>query len=117
METRFIRFGEIEVGGVRYDYDVVIDGGKVRKRQKKSSKLHIDQFGHTPLSAAEDIPWGGRRLIVGTGVNGSLAVMPEVFREAERRGVEIVTVPLTKALELLDGAQDHETFAVLHVTC
>ena len=59
MEARFIRFGEIEVGGVRYDYDVVIDGGKIRKRQKKSSKLHIDQFGHTPLSAAEDIPWGG----------------------------------------------------------
>jgi hypothetical protein len=117
MEARFIRFGEIEVDGVRYDYDVVIDGGKVRKRQKKPSKPHRDQFGHTPLSAAEDIPWAGRRLIVGTGVNGSLPVMPEVFREAERRGVEIVTVPLTKALELLDAAHDDEAFAVLHVTC
>ena len=48
MKTRFIRFGEIEVGGVRYDYDVVIDGGQVRKRQKKPSKPFRDQLGHTP---------------------------------------------------------------------
>ncbi len=117
MEARFIRFGEIEVGGVRYDHDLVIDGGKVRKRQKKPSKPYRDQSGHTPLSAAEDIPWGGRCLIVGTGVNGSLPVMPEVFREAARRGVEIITVPLEKALELLDAAMDEDAFAVLHVTC
>jgi hypothetical protein len=117
MKTRFIRFGEIEVGGVRYDYDVVIDGGQVRKRQKKPSKPFRDQFGHTPLSAAEDIPWGGRRLIVGTGVRGSLPVTPELYQEAERRGVEIFTVPLNKALELLDAAEDEDAFAVLHVTC
>ena len=117
MEARFIRFGEIEVGGVRYDYDVVIDGGKVRKRQKKPSKPYSDQFGHTPLSAAEDIPWAGRRLIVGTGVHGSLPVMPEVFREAERRRVEIVTAPLNEALELLNAAEDDEAFAVHHITC
>jgi hypothetical protein len=43
--------------------------------------------------------------------------MPEVYREAERRGVEIVTVPLNKALELLDAAEDEDAFAVLHVTC
>jgi len=117
MKTRLIQFGEIEVGGVRYDYDVVIDGGQVRKRQKKPSKPFKDQFGHTPLSAEEDIPWGGRRLIVGTGVHGSLPVMPEVYREAEWRRVEIVTVPLNKALELLDAAGDEDAFAVLHVTC
>jgi hypothetical protein len=117
MKTRLIQFGEIEVGGVRYGYDVVIDGGQVRKRQKKPSKPFKDQFGHTPLSAAEDIPWGGRRLIVGTGVHGSLPVMPDVCREAERRGVEIVTVPLNKALELLDATEDEDAFAVLHVTC
>jgi len=117
MEARFIRFGEIEVGGVRYDYDVVIDGGEVRRRRKKPSKPYRDQYGHTPLSALESIPWKGRRLIVGTGANGSLPVMPEVYREAERRGVEIVAVPLTKALELLGATEDEDAFAVLHVTC
>src|SRR4030095_13488102 len=34
MKARLVRFGEIEVEGRRYTYDVVIDGGKVRKRKK-----------------------------------------------------------------------------------
>ncbi len=35
---------------VRYTHDVVIDGGKVRKRKKGSSKQFREKFGHTPLS-------------------------------------------------------------------
>ena len=34
MKARLVKFGEIEVGGKRYTHDVVIDGGKVRKRRK-----------------------------------------------------------------------------------
>ena len=34
VKARLIAFGEIEVQGERYDYDVVIDGGQVRKRKK-----------------------------------------------------------------------------------
>jgi hypothetical protein len=57
MKARLVKFGEIEVEGKRYKHDVVIDGGKIRKRKKGPS---------TPLSAEEEIPWGGKRLIVGT---------------------------------------------------
>lgn len=118
MEARVIGFGEIELAGKRYDYDLVIDAGSVRKRVKKPSKLYRDQYGgHTPLSALEDIPWNGKRLIVGTGVNGSLPVMPEVYREGEKRAVEVIAVPLKTALEMLQAAKAKEIFAVLHVTC
>jgi hypothetical protein len=34
MKARLVKFGEIEVEGERYTHDVVIDGGKVRKRKK-----------------------------------------------------------------------------------
>jgi hypothetical protein len=34
MKARLVKFGEIEVDGKRYTHDVVIDGGKVRKRKK-----------------------------------------------------------------------------------
>jgi hypothetical protein len=34
MKARRVKFGEIEVEGERYTHDVVIDGGKVRKRKK-----------------------------------------------------------------------------------
>jgi hypothetical protein len=37
MKARLVKFGEIEVEGERYTHDVVIDGGKVRK--KFASKL------------------------------------------------------------------------------
>jgi hypothetical protein len=57
MKARLVKFGEIEVEGKRYTHDVVIDGGKVRKRKKGPSKQFREKFGHTPLSAGEEIPW------------------------------------------------------------
>ena len=87
MKARLIAFGEIEVEEERYDYDVVIDGGKVRKRKKGPSKQYREGNGHTPLSLKEEIPWSGRQLIVGTGTYGRLPIMAEVQQEAERRGV------------------------------
>ena len=58
MKARFVDFGEIKIDGQSYDYDVVIDKGKVHKRKKKPSKAYREQYGHTPLSADEEIPWG-----------------------------------------------------------
>ena len=37
MEVRLARFGSIKVDGLVFEYDVVIDGGKVRKRKKGPS--------------------------------------------------------------------------------
>src|SRR5438874_13286213 len=79
MKTRLVEFREIEVEGKHYTHDVVIDAGKVRKRKKGPSKQFREKFGHTPLSAGEEIPWGGKRLIVGTGAHGALPVMDEVL--------------------------------------
>ena len=117
MRTRWIRFGEIEVEGERYTNDVVIDEGRVTKRLKKPSKPYRDRFGHTPLSAKESIPWGGRKLIIGTGESGSLPIMPDVWTEAERRAVEIVAVPTDEALRLLGKIDAKDARAILHVTC
>ena len=117
MRARWIGFGEIEIEGRRYAFDVVVDGGKVEKRSKKPSKPSRDQYGHTPLSAREKIPWGGKRLIVGTGASGSLPIMPDVWAEAERRGVEIVAAPTEEALRLLRDVKAKDAYAIVHVTC
>jgi hypothetical protein len=117
VKARWIRFGEIEVEGVRYDHDIVIDKGKVAKRAKKASKPYRGEFGHTPLSADEPIPWGGKRLIVGTGESGGLPIMPAVWDEARRRGIEIVAEPTERALLLLRDADAGDVRAILHVTC
>ncbi|MDH4554493.1 hypothetical protein E8F11_04740 [Pseudomonas sp. BN417] len=108
-------FGSISINGVTYAHDVVIDHGEVRKRSKKPSKRFRDAYGHTPLSIEEEIPWDCRRLVIGTGT-GALPVMPEVRREAERRGIELIVRPTAEAIEMLQKGQKH-TNAILHLTC
>lgn len=109
-------FGSIRVDGVNYDDDLVIDRGTIRKRKKKPSQQFRADFGHTPLSIEERIPWKCRRLVIGTGAHGALPVMKEVRREAKRRGMDILELPTAEAIELLN-ANMRDTNAVLHLTC
>ena len=117
MKIHLVSFGQLDVEGERYDYDVVIEQGRVRKRNKKASKAHRDEYGHTPLSAAEDIPWHGKKLYIGTGAYGSLPVMPEVYAEAAAKGVEVVALPTEKVCELVKEFRGKDVNAILHVTC
>lgn len=117
MKIRLVSFGEIDVEGRHYSHDLVVENGKVRKRRKKESKPYRGQFGHTPLSAAEDIPWHGTRLFVGTGAYGRLPIMPEVYAAAQRRGVEVIARPTVEICELVKQYKPDDVNAILHVTC
>ena len=115
MHFEAFSFGSIRIDGVTYEHDVLIDRGEVRKRKKKLSKKFRDDFGHTPLSVEERIPWKCRCLVIGTGT-GALPVMAEVKQEAKRRNVELRILPTAQAIEILTAASP-ETNAILHVTC
>src|SRR5215469_13586448 len=97
-------FGSICIDGVTYEHDVVIDRGQVSKRKKKLSKQFRGEFGHTPLSLEEKIPWKCRRLVVGTGT-GALPVMEELKREAKRRKIELLILPTVRAIQVLERVQ------------
>jgi hypothetical protein len=116
MRFENFSFGAIRIDGATYEHDVVIDRGEVSKRQKKASKKFRDEFGHTPLSIEEKLPWKCRRLIVGTGAYGRLPVMDEVKREALRRRIELLVLPTVEAIEAMKDKPE-DTNAVLHVTC
>jgi hypothetical protein len=115
MEFGRYVFGSIETDGVTYEHDVVIEGGG-SGGEKGPSKALRGSYGHTPLTAAEDILWSCGRLVVGSGVSGSLPVTDDVIAEADRRGVELIVMPTVEAIEQLrkSGA---DTNAILHVTC
>jgi hypothetical protein len=116
MKFEEFSFGAIRIDGTTYEHDVIIDRGEVKKRQKKASKKFREEFGHTPLSIEEKIPWKCRQLVVGTGAYGGLPVMDEVEREALRRRIKLRVLPTAEAIEAL--AEDPEdTNAILHVTC
>jgi|ERR671910_1449150 hypothetical protein len=109
-------FGSIEVDGTTYEHDLVIDRGDISKRKKGPSKTLRSRYGHTPLSLDEVIPWDCRRLVIGSGAAGSLPVVDDVAEEATRRGVELLVLPTSEAIEELKRAPT-DTNAILHVTC
>ncbi len=117
MKARLVAFGQLEIDGKTYHKDVVIDGGEIRKRDKAPSKALVGKAGHTPLSGAEEIPWAGKRLIVGTGAEGRLRLTAGLIDEAARRGVEIEALPTEEACLLLDDLDPADVYAILHVTC
>ena len=116
MRFEDFSFGSLTIDGNTYDHDVVIDRGAIRKRKKNPSKQFRNDFGHTPLSTEEKIPWKCHRLVIGTGAHASLPVMDEVRHEAKRRKVEIVILPTREAMQVLNKDSE-DTNAILHVTC
>ena len=117
MKASLVSFGVIEIEGERFEHDLVIQHGRVGKRRKKASRPLRDRYGHTPLTTLEPIPWGCRRLIVGTGADGALPIDADVVAEARRRRVLLVAVPTDEACALLEDADLETTNAILHVTC
>jgi hypothetical protein len=109
-------FGSVRAGGVTYNHDLIIDRRKIRQRNKGASRQLRRAHGHTPLSAAEDIPWRCRRLVIGTGADGALPVMTQVRDEARRRKVDLVVLPTAQAIGMLSQV-GNDTNAVLHLTC
>ena len=116
MHFDHFSFGTIRINGGTYENDVVIDRGEIRERKKKPSKKFRDDFGHTPLSIAEDIPWKCRQLVIGTGAYGRLPIMDEVKRKAKSHNVKLLILPTAQAIEILEEKPD-DTNAILHVTC
>lgn len=111
-----LHFGSIVIDGITYAHDVVIDRGEVCKRKKRPSKQFREQFGHSPLSVEEKLPWKCKRLVVGTGKYGSLPVMDDVKREARRRNMDLLIMLTDEAVEAL-ARNPKDTNAILHVTC
>jgi hypothetical protein len=116
MRISHFAFGVLEIDGVTYEHDVVIDRGEIQKRKKKASKKFRDAFGHTPLSVEENLPWRCTRLVIGTGAYGRLPVMDDVKREADERGVKLLVLPTAEAIAVVQKG-GRKTNAVLHVTC
>lgn len=111
-------FGWIEVGGVRYDHDIIIHVDRsVTKRKKKLSKGQKGEYGHTPLSDAEigfienehpDV------VFIGTGQYGDLPVTPAAAAILERYNA--VLGPTPDILVLIE-LEKRNFVAVLHTTC
>jgi len=114
MKVKDYSFGSITIDDKSYSKDLLIDNGAIKRRNKDVSKKFSDTFGHTPLSAEENIPWNCKRLIVGNGHSSRLPVMDEVREIANQKGIELVVMPTREAIKHVN---DPQTNLVLHLTC
>ena len=114
MKVKELSFGSINIDGKDYFKDIVVNNGKIAKRKKKESKNFRGQFGHTPLSTKENIPWDCKKLIIGTGHNSALPVMKEVKKKAKKKGVELTLMSTPDAILKIN---DKDTNLILHLTC
>lgn len=117
MHVDAYEFGRITIDGVVYDHDVVIEARGIRKRKKGPSKPRREEFGHTPLTVEEKIPWSGEHLWIGTGAFGRLPVTEELRREARRRGVGLLVETTPALVERINAGMPAGTNLILHVTC
>jgi hypothetical protein len=117
VEIEYPGFGVIVIAGERFEHDIVIEHGQARRRHKGPSKAGRGEYGHTPLTAAEDIPWSSPKLVVGTGHSGRLPITADVRDEATKRSVELITLPTAAACRLLRSMADDDVAAILHITC
>jgi hypothetical protein len=111
-------FGWIEVGGTRYDHDIVIHtDGSVTKRKKKVSKPFAEEYGHTPLSAGELAFLEEERpevVYIGTGQYGDLPLTPDAAALLEAYAPVVLPTP---DLIAVIKQERRKYAAVLHVTC
>ena len=116
MKAEVVSFGVLEINDEQYRYDVVINKGRIEKRDKATSRKHKRGFGHTPLTAEENIPWECKTLLIGTGAYGRLPIMDEMQVEAEKRGITLV-IDFTKEICKKLAVDPPDTNAILHCTC
>lgn len=112
-----LKFGTISVNGTVYDTDVVIENGKARKRKKGPSRDRRPEFGHTPLTELEEIPWDCDTLVIGIGMSSRLPVVDEFKAKAKSKGVKLILLETPKAVEYFLKNYGPKTNAIFHVTC
>lgn len=110
-------FGRITVDGKQLEEDVIFEHGKVRERDKGPSRALKAQYGHTPLTVKEEIPWDCKRLLIGIGMDGQLPVLDEVKAEARKRGVELILMKTEEAVKYLEQNSGEDLNVILHITC
>jgi hypothetical protein len=117
LHIKKIEFGSITINGETFEKDVVIDDRKVRQRKKGPSKFKRGEYGHTPLTQHEEIPWDCDVLVIGIGMSSRLPVTDNFKAEAAKRGVLLVLLETPDAVAYLNENHHDRMNAIIHITC
>ena len=111
-------FGSITINGEKFSHDVMIRlSGKVKKRKKMLSK-QVYGTSHTMSleEAAHIYEDGCKKLIVGTGQQGMLALSTEAAQFFEKQGCTVILKKTPQAIKAFNDTTGKK-IGVFHVTC
>ena len=106
-------FGVIEINGKKYESDVIIYPDKIEGKwwRSESHNLVLKDI-KSILDYKPDV------LVVGTGCYGAMQVLPEVRKEIELRGIELVVKKTTEAIEIFNELESKKkVVGAFHLTC
>jgi len=113
MHVDSYSFGRIQVSGKIYESDLIIFPDRVMSSwwRKEGHRLCLDDL----RPVLEEMP---ATIIVGTGYSGAMRVPEELVRELERRGIEVLVAPTSRACEAFNElVKEKAAVAALHLTC
>ncbi len=112
MKLSGYRFGRIEVDGEEWTRDVaVLPSGPKPWVRKEGHRVHPEDLEDALAESPELI-------IIGTGYTGILKVTPEAETLVKERGIELLVLKTSEAVEAYtDLSHNRRACALLHLTC
>jgi len=112
------KFGSITIDGSDIEHDVLIRlSGEIKKRKKKLSK---EVFGTSHTISLEEAEYifekGAKRLIIGSGQNGMVALSKEASEYFKKEEVRVDLSLTPEAIHQWNKAKG-PTIGLFHVTC
>jgi len=120
MEPRIdqTQFGSVTIAGAVFTHDVLIRlGGKVEKRKKRLSKAVYGTSHTISLAEARHVyQKGARRLLIGAGQYGTVALSEEAAAYLARNRCRVELLPMPAVIPVWNQAEG-AVIGLLHVTC
>lgn len=114
MVVESYEFGRIVIDGVSYSSDIIIFPTRVRSGwwRKRGHELN-------PEDIEEILEERPELLIVGTGYNGRMEVLPETKRILEENGIKLIEARTQDACRMYneEAKAGRKVCAALHLTC
>ena len=111
-------FGSITIDGKTFAHDVIIRlSGQVKKRKKKLSKEIYGTSHMMSLAEAKHVyEKGTKRLVIGTGQQGNVALSEEAADYFKRKQCQVQLLPTPEAIRVWNEAEG-AVISLFHVTC
>jgi hypothetical protein len=106
-------FGEMIIAGVRYDTDLILYPDQVDASWCRQSGHRVSVADITEIVAARP-----EYLIIGTGAQGYMQVLPDTLTYLAQQGIKVIVEPTADATHTYNAlCRQQRVVGAFHLTC